>query len=347
MIYIGGFMKVKKEYFELLFMALIALLLITFSSNAKIGALNGITLTGEIIIPSLLPVLIIFNLIIKTKAGRALDSLLSFFTENILKLPKCAGAAVVFGLIGGYPTGALLTEALFNNNDIDAKTARRLMRFNINAGAAFTVTAVGNIILHNQKAGYILFASTTASSIILALLSSVKCKRNTSNEESFFALPFEEALNASVENSIKSILKMSAYIILFSSVNKIIGLPEFLTPLIEITNGISNGNRLFNLPQISFLLSFSGLCIHFQLFSIIKKFKMSYFSFLFWRILHGAISYFICFALTFIFPEELTVFSNITQIVSKVSYVNPTLSCLMIIGCAVLIFDIESKKKRC
>lgn len=347
MIFIGGFMKFKKDYFELLSLMLISVLLISFSAEAKSGALNGIALTEGIIIPSLLPILIIFNLIIKTRAGRALDNLLSFFTEKILRLPKCAGTAIVFGLIGGYPTGAVLTETLFDNNDIDESTARRIMRFNINGGAAFIITAVGNIILKEHKAGLILFASTTISSLLIAFLSSLKCEKIKTHDESFLSLTFSDALNASVELSIKSILKMSAYIILFSALNKIINLPEYVTPFMEITNGIAGGNKFFNLPQIAFLLSFAGLCIHFQLFSIIKKFKMKYADFLFYRIFHAVLSYFICMLITYIFPTEITVFSNITQIVSEVSYVNPTLSGLMIAGCAVLIFDIENKKKRC
>lgn len=347
MINIGGIMKIKKDYIELFFLSAAAIALIVFSIDAKSGAKNGIALCEGVIIPSLLPLLIIFNTIMKTGSGRILDKAFSFITERIFRLPKCTTSAIIFGLIGGYPTGALLTESLYDNNDIDEETARRLLRFNINGGAAFLITAVGSIILKSQSAGLILFASTTASALLIALLTSFGRKKVTNTAHSYFSMNLGDALNSSVEASIKGVLKMSAYIILFSALNEVIKFPPPLTPLIEITNGVANNSTLFSLPELAFFLSFAGFCIHFQLFSIIKKLNMSFADFLFWRLIHAALSFVICTGFVKIFPTEATVFSNIAEISAQTSYINPTLSFLMILGCAVMIFDIEGKKKKC
>lgn len=347
MIIIGGFMKIKKDYIELFLLFALGILLIAFSAEAKAGAKNGAALCDNIIIPSLLPVLMIFNIIMKTGAGRALDGIFSFVTEKIFRLPRCAGTAIVFGLIGGYPTGALLTESLFDGQDIDDDTARRMLRFNVNGGAAFIITAVGMSMLKSQKAGLILFASTTFSAIVLAALSSLRYKKITDSHESYCSMSFGEAMNFGVESALKGMLKMSAYIIVFSAVNEIIKMPKQLSPFIEITNGLAIGSKLFSLPELAFLLSFAGFCIHFQLFSIIKKVKMKYFDFLFWRIAHAVSSYFCCFGLTKLLPTDASVFSNVSEITSQISYISPTFSALMILACAVLIFDIDSKRKRC
>lgn len=128
--YIGGIMKIKKDALLLAGALLCAGALIVFSYKAKEGALYGAALAEKVVIPSLLPLLIIFNFILNCGAGRVLETILSPFTYGVLRLPKCTGAAVFFGLIGGYPTGALLTANLYRNSDIDSSTAKRLLRFN-------------------------------------------------------------------------------------------------------------------------------------------------------------------------------------------------------------------------
>lgn len=339
-------MKIKKESLWLLALFSAACILIMFSFEAKEGALYGIALCEKVIIPSLLPLLIIFNLIQNCGAGRVLENILSPVTTRLFKLPKCTGAAVFFGLIGGYPTGAVLTQNLYKNNDIDARTAARLMRFNFNGGAAFIITAVGIGILQNKKSGIILFAATTISSLLIAWITSFFDKKAENTEPDYMAMPIGDALNKSVEQATRSAVSISAYIILFSAFYRITNIPECITPMIEITNGIAANYNMFSLPQLAALLSFGGLCIHLQLFSIIKNFKMKYYDFLLWRILGAAFSYGICTALLKAFPIETAVFSNYSESIIRFTSVNATLSVLMTLGCAVLIFDLENRKRK-
>ncbi len=133
MIIIGDIMRIKKDSLLMIFLFSLSGMLIAFSANAKAGAQSGLSLAGGVIVPSLLPLLIIFNAVIYSGTGRIIDNLLCPIT-SALRLPRCAGAAILFGLIGGYPTGALLTQELYKNNDIDEKSARCIMRFNVNGG---------------------------------------------------------------------------------------------------------------------------------------------------------------------------------------------------------------------
>lgn len=345
--YIGDFMKLKKESIQMLLLTCCCILLIAFSGKAKNGAVHGFEMAVNVVVPSLLPLLILFNLIIKSDAGNAVQKLFAPVTEKIFRLPRAAGCAVIFGLIGGYPTGALLTESLFLNDDIDRETAKRLLRFNINGGAAFIITGTGAAILKNEKAGLLLFASTTASAVIIAFFSSFKYKKIKSEYSYCSSVSFGDALNKSTDASVKAVLTVCAYIILFSAFNNILSVPEYLSPVLEITGGLSDNWRIFSLPQTAALLSFSGICIHFQLFSIIKRIGMHYLDFFIWRIIHAVISYFVCLLLLKIFPVETAVFSNSAESIAVPFSVNITLSVLMIIGCAVIVLDIESRKRKC
>ena len=345
--YIGGIMKINKNAALLIFLFMIVIILVSFSYEAKEGAVYGIALAEKIIIPSLLPLLIIFNLIQNSGAGRVFEKILSPFTVHILRLPECAGPAVFFGLMGGFPAGAILTEGLYTNQDIDESTAKRLMRFNFNGGPAFIITAVGTGLLQSKRAGIILFASTTISSIIIALASACFSEKAERGYISYVTAPIDEALSKSVEQAIKSVFGISAYIILFSALHGIFSIPELLSPLIEITSGIANNYSDFSIPQLAFFLAFGGLCIHLQIFSMIKRVKMKYFDFLLWRLTGAVLACAVSKVLLMIFPVEEAVFSNFSESIIRLTSVNAALSALMIIGCVVFILDIENRRAKC
>lgn len=342
--YIGDIMKNLKNNILLLFILIITSVLIVFSDRAKEGAVYGIAIAEKIIIPSLLPLLILFNFITVSKISASIEKLLSPITEKVFRLPKCTAGAVIFGLLGGYPTGAVLTNTLLENNDIDKNTAKRLLLFNVNGGAAFIINAVGYSMLGSQKQGIILFASSTLSALIIALITGFFSKTPKNTVISFYNENISDALNTSVQKSVFAVLNISAFIILFSALESIINPPEFFLPIFEITFGISHNAKTLSLPEIAFFLAFSGFCIHLQLLPFIIKAGLNYIEFLISRIIHGGLSYAVCRILLLIFPNAAEVFSNYAGSTSEISSVNLTFSVLMILGFIVLIFEIENKK---
>lgn len=339
-------MKIKKESVNFALLALLSLLLIAFSEQAKNGALHGLEMASRAVVPGLLPLLMIFNLIMKSDASRAVQDFLAPFTEKVLRLPRAAGPAVIFGLIGGYPTGALLTQALFLGEDIDDKTARRLLRFNVNGGAGFIITAVGTIILKSERAGLILFVSTTLSALLAAVLSSFKAQKVKNSHAGYSSLPFYQALNEAVSASVGAVLNICAYIILFSALCSAARVPEIAEPLLEITGGVADNCGLYSLPELAALLAFAGFCIHFQLFAVIKSVHMRYGDFFIWRVVHALLSYGICLLLLKLFPTEITVFSNSAQGIPAAFSIDIALAVLMILGCAVIVLDIDGKRRK-
>lgn len=107
-----------------------------FFKNTRKGAYDGLTLAMNTVVPSLLPLLIIFLTVMKSSANNILIKLFGNFSRVFFNLPKAAFSAILFGLVGGYPTGALLSEELFEAGEIDSNQAKRLMCFNFAAAAA-------------------------------------------------------------------------------------------------------------------------------------------------------------------------------------------------------------------
>ena len=267
-------------------------ILIVFSTTSREGAKEGIELCENIIIPSLMPILIISNIIIKSKGRLVFDKAFGFIFEKVFRLPRCSAAAVILGLTCGYPAGAVLTSDLHKSGAITDNDAKRIMRFNLCGGAAFIITAVGTVTIGSTKTGVILFLINIIAALLTAFITSLFEKRMTkiTNISNDFPL-ISDAVPDAVEAAIKSILNMSAYIILFSAASKIFSPPSSLMPLLEITDGICDTDKIPSLPYLAFFLSFGGLCIHLQLFGFLKQMKISYFDFLTHRML--------CFIFTF------------------------------------------------
>lgn len=336
----------KNDVITMISLILIAGIFMFSSSLAKQGASDGLILAQNTVIPSLMPLLIIFLMIMKTNAKDVLAKLFGFLCEYIFNLPRVTFPAVLLGLLGGYPSGAILTKELFDNGEIDFRQAQRMMCFNFCGGAGFIVTAVGSATLKNEKAGAILLFSNILSSVFIGFLLSFTEKRKKENYYSFTAdKNIFDALNESVRSAVSSVLNITAYIVLFSSFMKIFPINEKLVSLFEITNGVC-GNASMPLPLTSAVLSFGGLCIHFQIFNLLKKMNVKYFVFFAFRIISAFLSYCFCKALLWIFPVELAVFSAFSQEV-KFSSVNVPLSFLMILGCFIIVLDVNSRKSKC
>lgn len=335
----------KKSIAILIFLMAGAVMLIAFSSDAKAGAAEGLVLSQSTIIPSLLPLLIIFLLIMKTGAKDVLAKAFGFICTYAFNLPQVAFPAVFLGLAGGYPTGALLTQELLLNGDIDERQAQRLLKFNFCGGCGFIITAVGTATLKSTKAGVILFLSNVLSSVIIGFILSFEGKRSPQGYYSYTEeKSLGDALIEATDGAIKSVLSITAFIILFSAVNRVLNIPKDFMPLLEITSGVCTG-KTYPLPQLSAYLSFGGLCIHFQLLPILAKARMKYYDFLFFRVLSALISYCVTKLILIISPIEISVFSNTGTITAQMSSVNIALSILMALGCFVIIADIMSKKK--
>lgn len=339
-------MKIKNvtySFFQMLCLIFLAALFVIFSKNTRRGAYDGLNLAMNTVVPSLLPLLIIFLTFMKSSANNILIKLFGNFSRSLFNLPEAAFSAILFGLVGGYPTGALLTEELFEAGEIDSNQAKRLMCFNFCGGCGFIITAVGTVTFNSTSVGVMLFLSNVLSSILIGFALSFKEKRLEKSEYPLaFSVSLGDALTLAAPKAAQSVIVITAYIVLFSALSSIVKIPEPLLPIIEVTNGVCNGD--FSLPLTAAFLSFGGICIHLQFSSVLRKFKMSYFEFLLFRLISSVLSYFIMKLLLYFFPVDVSVFANSSTPV-KLSSVNITLSVLLVVGCFVSVFDLNSRRK--
>lgn len=299
-------------------LSLIILFIILKPEVCITSAISGAKLFFYSVFPYVFPFLIITNLIISYDGIEIYSKFLGPILCKPQKLPKEAAIVLIISALCGYPLGAKYSADLYENKIIDSYTFKRLINIASNAGPLFIVGAIGTSMLQDKNLGYILLISCYLSCIIMGII--LPYKKNISRmpqkikKNVFKKHSFGITLKQSAENAVKVTLQIMSFIIIFSVLIGILKqsiifkssetnlLKTIVLGLIEMTNGTSiiassNFEIEIKMITISFLISFGGLCVISQIYSFIGKYKISYFKFMFRKILQGAISSIICFIL--------------------------------------------------
>ncbi len=297
-------MKKTIFYIGILLSCGIIFLMVINPSVCKHGAIHGLMLSSNVIIPSIFPFSVFVLFILKSNLLNKLKFL--SLNPNVLSI-------FILSLIGGYPIGAKLLNQSVEVGKIDKSTANNMLNFCVNAGPAFIILAVGGGILNSKKLGYILFISHILSSLLLLAISkktTTKVK-NTNLKTNYNVV---ENFVSSVCDSASATVSVCSFVVIFSVILNYLNFysnkyPLFkkISLLLEVTNAIAQTK---NVIFISFLLGFSGICVWFQVFAQIKNFKIDYLKFVLFRILHGALSSTFTFLILKFFKITVTTFSN-------------------------------------
>lgn len=104
-------------------------LLFAFPEESLEAAREGITLCLDVLIPSLFPFFVLSSLLIETGVAGFCARPLSRWMYPLFGVGGAGAAALVLGLIGGYPAGARTIAQLVERGECSREEARRLSRF--------------------------------------------------------------------------------------------------------------------------------------------------------------------------------------------------------------------------
>ncbi len=311
--------------------------------NTALGALKGLSICAQIIIPSLFIFAVLGIFLISSNCLKELGNILSPLTKIIFGLNGNLFLVFLISLIGGYPVGAKLLDNLAKNNEIDEKSANIMLCYCVNAGPAFIVLAIGEKVFFSRTLGFILLISHILSSLLFALflrskltLSSEKFNINKQN--------LGDAFVNSVTDAAQSIINICAFVVLFSvisEISKTIGF-QILVPFFEVTTGIITTKNLY---FAAFLLGFGGFSIQLQILSVIKNFKVQKLRFFACRLLHGSLSVLITFLIIKILKISLPVISNNRAFSYSLTSLSLCASLSFILSSVVLISALKNKKR--
>ncbi|WBW94796.1 hypothetical protein [Oceanirhabdus sp. W0125-5] len=370
-ILVTGFIifKTKNKFLNLIiFLLTITLILILLNPKLCItSAHHGVSLFYNSVFPSLFPFTVISGLILSFNGINVYSKLFGRFLCKPLHLPSCASFPLIVSLICGFPLGAKYTGAISNEDHLNYDNATTTLIVASNASPLFVIGVVGGVLLKNIKLGYILFFINVITCYITGYIFSSK---NSSSYINFCDIKKNKvnvgnAIKQSIEGALNTSLIVCAYITFFSVLIEYMNqyildvFPTFdslfgktLFGLIEITNGITmisntETSVLLKLILISFLISFSGLSIFSQVYSLVYNKRLSFKKYFLAKILQGVISS--CLVCVFILFVSITDFSSLmvsTQHQNQLKSINVIYIVLYSILTISFIFCFISQKKR-
>ena len=322
---------------------LIVLLIFIYQDECKNGVVNGILVSGNVIIPSLFPFTVCVFMLIKCGITQYIEKIENLVLK-IFGLNSSEFLVFLLSFIGGYPIGAKLLDEMVKDKNSTPKRANKILMYSINGGPAFIVLAVGNGILNSKTIGTVLLLSHIISSLLISVslapfLKKVQYKSKPICHQKSLAENFVE----SVANASATILNICAFVIIFSAFGEILNGIKTMEPItyfLEITNTI---RKTKNIYFISFLLGFGGISVWLQVLSCCKSFKVNVIAIIVSRIITGALNTIFTYIIVNIFKFEFDTLSNNISSMPSYVYKTPSLTVALIMMVILLIISLERK----
>ena len=308
--------KINTKLLKLFTLITCLFCIFTFQKSNYISIRNTIGIFLDSVMPSLFPFILFTNILI-------LSGISKYITNYFKKYGNLIYVSII-GFFCGYPMGAKATYTLFSEGKITKKQASFLMSFANNCNPIFILSTIGICILDNIYIGLVLLISHYIAAIIICIFNFThndiihekiensnifKKKEDKNLHKSTF-----EILDLSIKSTFVTLGNILAFIILFNlcfSIIEIIltklniskNIIYSLSGLFEITNGTrliylnTNFSFQFTIALISFMLSFSGFSIIFQVYSCIYKAKIKLLYIVKNKFIQGIISGFITYFL--------------------------------------------------
>ena len=336
--------KLKRNFISILFL-LFTISILLFSNTNLTAVKSGINLWATSVVPSLFPFFVATELLIHTNIIYHLGNILNRFMKPLFNIRGEGAFAFIMGIISGYPIGAKIATNFRRENICTKEECERLLSFTNNSGPLFIIGSVGILLYRNTMIGLLLFITHLLASLSVGFIFRF-WKRTVPSEKLIFSpntyshrknpttfSNLGEVLSESIVSSIKSILVIGGFVVIFSSIISIFNASgithiieillspffhwiqidtSFIEPIFtgffEITNGISIISNIackklsINIVITAFLLGFGGISVLLQVLSITSKSDLSIKPYIYGKVLQGILSALYVFVFMHIFP---------------------------------------------
>lgn len=331
-----------KQIFKTLLLAgvtvFITFSLIKFPDQALEASIRGLNMWWEIVFPSLLPFFIISELLLAFGVVKFIGVLFEPIMRPLFNVPGAGSFGWILGMASGYPTGAKIAARLREDKQVTKVEAERLVSFTNATSPLFIFGAVSVGFFQDARIGILLATCHYAGNALVGICMRFYGKKESNSEKPlqgdeskpikalkemhWTRLKDERALGEiigdAVINSIKTLVMVGGFIVLFSVLIKllfIVGVASVATVVLqqilhlltlpaelalplfsgmfEITIGadmiseITTDTLLAKAIIISFILGFNGFSIQAQVASILAKTDIRFRPYFFSRLLHG------------------------------------------------------------
>lgn len=271
----------KKILLLLCFIA--AILIIKFPTLVTNGVIKGIKLSLYSVIPSLLPFMLMCNILVKYD----LCNYISYFLKPVLgRLFPVSGYgifSIIIGFTCGYPLGAKTVGDLYKKGKLNLKEACYLATFTNNCSLSFLINYICLHCLHiSHNTGYVIFL-VYASPLIVGIVNGFFIKKYHYNKI-ICQYDNQQTEENPIITTIRGLSVLSVYIIIFSIVANILSGIDYISlkvkgiiiALTEISTGaVFLSDNFYSYEfLILFFTIFGGICIMFQAFEGLTDYRL-------------------------------------------------------------------------
>ena len=269
------------------------LCMLSFPQTVFAGASYGLLLWFRHVLPTLLPYMVLINILIRTPALHWICHITSPFLCPLLGTSYYGTFAVLTGFLCGYPMGAKTASDLLDAQKISRSEASYLLSFCNNTSPAFILSYVVAQNMKERNLCIPFFLILTFTPLMLSFIFRLFYRLPESScsfpqvTPGSFSNPSESIsdnfLDRCILNAFESVTKVGGYMMMFSVLIQLLAsvLPNTIFSLLlysslEISTGIRLlfSSALYTTEKIilcAFLTSFGGWCCIAQTYSMISS----------------------------------------------------------------------------
>lgn len=335
----------RKEHLTAATLILLCLALLCRPAAAVQGFAEGARLCTGSLLPALFPFMVVCEMLaampIPRHLLRPLAHLMGLHSEE-------AAAALLASWLGGYAVCARMTANLRGSGRIGERDAALLTLLGCCSGPGFVVGYIGGLLLGNTALGLLLYGLQLAANLLAAgfclplLPAGAAEKEKTSVEQKTVALP------QAISNAAETCLTLCACVIFFRVVAavllQVLPLPgkaePWLSALCEVTAGcaaFAQAGGAAALYGICLTLSLLGFSVWSQLRLLLQG-QVPMRLLLLSRGLHALLFPFMVRLLLWVLPDNLAVYSSLSNRVVPLCRLPPDAAMVAIIFLCTLLY---------
>ncbi len=276
-------------------------------------------------------------------------------TKKIFKTNGYGIIAFILGAMGGYPVGAKIIHDYYVTGKLNQNEAERLFYWCINPSPAFTVTAVGLLMMGSIKIGGIIYLSCILSSLTIGFF----CRflsDDTSTKKLDFTVPkkADTSFVKAVASSTEAMLGICGWVLIFSAFSYVVSalplnesIKLFIKSVSEVTTGCNTAiETRLPVAVVTAVVGFGGLAVICQINSFASTCKVKLSRLICARVISSSFSVVYYSLITKAFPQYTQAAVVIgTESNNFILYKSIPAAILLLIMCALLILEVDNRKK--
>lgn len=242
------------------------------------------------IFPSLFPMFIISSILINLNLIKYINFIFKKINTKLFKINENTSYILFMSMISGFPSNAKIAREMYDSNLIEKNDIQKVILFSHFSNPLFIMSMI-------KYKTFLVLLSHYLSNFIIGIIfrnkytSKNKINKTRKQNNSF---NISQMLATAINQTMTTLLFILGTVVCFYILSSIIDLPLF-NVILELSQGLNYLNTLdidtkSKTILYGLLLSFGGICIHFQVYGILSDLEIKYLPYLLSRILHAILT---------------------------------------------------------